>query len=200
MTKPRPAYDSEGARILERYFKRNIAPHLTNGKGDRDTRACTTYLLLVFLEQEQGGLCRPITVDTKTAADRFYVARATLGRTLRVLAACDAIEFLSGQSVLRNAKATQIRRRTVKELEGGEFRAELRPHTPADASEICRVLGGRSFCYNGEQISPRFSAESTGRIYTSSPSPQLDDGKARLKKALTGAKPGQWILEVDYRQ
>ncbi len=189
----RRSYDTALARELEKYFRRHVASKVGNS-------AARTYLLLSYVEQDQGGCCAPITLDERSLARSVFVARNTIVKDLRALAAVGVIEYKPGQAVLVDGKATQLRRFTPGEIKGTKGSTALDDHTPGDAAAVCDVLNARTFVYDGQPVRPRFAACSTGRIYTSQPNPQQDDEDTRFRKALTGTERGEFVIEVDYRQ
>lgn len=188
-----PQYNHPGATSLSDYFMRLAGKNLSPG-------ARRTYLLLERLERVRCGLGGLITENERTLARQLCASRNTVKAHFRELAADGWIEYLPGQAVLKDGKATSIRRRTVAELKAETKSKKLPDHTPADARAVLDILNSRSFTYGSETVSPHFAAASTGRIYTSQPNPQGNDQQTRLTKARSGVAPGQIACEIDYRQ
>jgi hypothetical protein len=191
-------FDQAGANRLSDFFSRQA-------KKPISPAAKRTYLLIERLERKRCGLCGPITENERTLAQEFCTSPNTVRTHLKTLAGNGWIDYLPGQALLKDAKATEFRRYTIAEIEAGTGHTKIHDHTPEDARFLCDIFNSRSFTYASQSIRLRFAAKSTGRIYTSRTNgqhdnPQHDNEETRLIRAGTGIALGQIACEIDYRQ
>lgn len=190
--KKRP-YNNVGADRLADHVRKRYGQEMTNS----DKHVYFTGAR--FLERKTAALCEIIVKPVGGWQQAAGVSVNTVGKALRHCFELGLIDYHPGQAVLGGA-ASQVRRRTIAELETGVSETVLRSHTPVMAQELVERLKGRRFTYGSSEISPALIAAKTGRIYMRHPCPQTDPADLRRERLAEGLAENQILIEVDFRQ
>ena len=151
------------------------------------------------MERKRAGFCEVVVANTPQWVNGAALSDKTITKAIGKCVSLGLIDCVPGQPLSKGA-ATQVRRRTIEEIETGTSDIHLRDYTPATAREVVERLKGRTFIYDGEEVTPKIAAGKTGRISLSQPCPQNQHEKERLQRILTGLKPSEYLIEADYRQ
>jgi len=120
-------YNHNEADRWEDVILKRFNQQLTN--RDRQFLQC-----LRLTERKSGGFCKPVVNNLVHIGMQVGMARDTVRGTIKRLADLLLLEHVRGQAVI-NGAATQLRRRTLKEIETGVPEIQLHSHTPLKAQE-----------------------------------------------------------------
>lgn len=189
----RKPYDNRQADLLEDYVRKDYWPEMTNSAKHVYFEGAR------YLERKGVGLCQVIVKNIHDWARASAVSYNTVTKAQINCHELGLIDYVPGQALIKGA-AAQVRRRMIEELERGISKVQLKDYVPVKAKALAERLAGRRFIYGDKEICPKLVVASTGRIYMSHPCPQTDSKTTRTRKLLSELKPGEVLVEVDYRQ
>lgn len=187
-------YDFPGNRILRDYVSKKYSQVLTNTQ-------LHFYFDLAIFEQDQNGLCKPISANYNDLAKITHTAKGSVETSLPKLEQENLIELVIGETGPYSKIATTIRRRDISELKTKQYKKCLKDYKPVIAKEVAEILNQRGFIYQGRMVNPKFVPRSTGRIYSNSPNLQGEKNKnnERIKGLVSGLERDEVLIECDFK-
>jgi hypothetical protein len=192
--KNRIPYDDARNRALIKYARERY-------RKTREVRRIAFELYAASIpcfERAQRGLCRSITASHKQMADAIQCDPHTVGSSLELLQQKGLIEYSRGERGPGTDRAASVvRRRTLGELLTGPASSTVTPVIWPLAEQLAARLS-RPLVFNGRNITPRWDAKRTGRVYCAQV--QNVPRVQQISAYLSGIAHDRVLAHLDFRQ